>query len=483
MSARAVVAAVLFACAVLSAAHAAAHPGPAASPEFVIGECVTVIDLRDTSTLDLAYNIAVEDAVFDIGEIQLPDSKTHQFFAFAGALVKHATADGYQLFPFDPALEQPLAMPMWLDQDDVTRAEGAAGPVDMTNFTAAQVLADDVLAARPELDAYLLPFADKSARVPITEAQARMGVSWKLGAIAPGVYTVGGYVFSPPYNDWAVRAGVIKVVDGQTAVPAMAIEPIDAFVYAGQGRKITGCVDAPADSTLRAWVRSEDQPGAQWEAWLEPQPLGGLQQDGRLELCLPNPAPGRAGLLRVRVQVTAPDGQSSVAYSPDTMLAVATAAACVESAKTCCPAKAQEPDEPGASGDAGSAAAGHGGSAAEPAPSGAAGSGSVASAGTGAVAGGGGASAGTGGDPGPTGGTAVEGSSDGDGGDDGGGGCAVRAPSPRAASTAPAAWLLALIALGGITVRGRSRVRPAGTPTDRSSSSRPGTRSDRRCSR
>jgi hypothetical protein len=478
MSARAVVA-VLVLWAGFAPALAAAHPGPAAPPEFVLGECVTVIDRSDTAALELAYNISIEDAVFDIGEIQLPDSKSHQFFAFAGALVKRASSDGYHLFPFDAALDQPLAMPMWLDQDDVTRAEGAAGPIDMTNFTAAQVLADDVLAARPELDAYLLPFGDKSARVPITEEQALMGVSWQLGAVPPGVYTVGGYVFSPPYNDWAVRAGVIKVVDGETAVPAAAIEPIDAFVYAGQGRKITGCVDAPAGSTLRAWVRSEDQPGAAWEPWLEEQPLDALAQDGqagRFELCLHNPEPGRAGLLRVRVVVTAPDGQSSAAYSPDTVLAVATAAACVESAKTCCPEKQPATNEPGMS-DAGSAAGGQGGSAAGPAPSGAGGSGGLPGAGAGATAPGDG--------PEPAGGTAVGGSSAGGasagqhaaGGDEDSGGCTVRPRSALGTSAWPPAWLV-IAALAALTVRGRSRARRTGTPRDRSSSSLRGTRSD-----
>jgi len=462
----------------LLGARAAAHPGPAAPPEFVIGECVTVVDTRDTSTLALAYNIPFEDEVFDVGEIQLPDSKSHQFFAFAGALVKVGASNAYQLFPFDAAVDQPLAMPLWLDQNDIERAAAAAGPVDMTGFTSAQVLADDVLAARPELSAYLLPFGDKGARVPITEEQARMGASWDLRAVPPGVYTVGGYVFSPPYNDWAVRAGVIKVVDGQTAVPAVAIEPLDAFVYAGQGRRITGCVDAPAGSTLRAWVRPEDQPGAAWEPWLEPQPLAELGPPGRFELCWLNPAEGRANLLRVRVEVTAPDGQRSAAYSSDTLLAVATAAACAANDKTCCPAKQPATDEPGANGDAGVSAgaggaagqAGQGGSAAGAGAGGDPGLDPRPSAGAAA----GPPARGDDGEPEPPAGTAVGGSSDGEGG---GGGCSL-----RAAPALSPAWF-ALVWLGLLRARGRSRVRRVETPTDRGSSSPPGTRSGRRCSR
>lgn len=316
----------------LPAERAFAHPGPGAPPLFVPGDCVTVVDTRETDALTLDYNVDYDDTTFGVGEIHLPDSKTHQFFAFSGAVVG-TPASGYQLFPFDPAIEQPIAMPLWLDQDDVDRAAGAAGPVDMTNFTADQVMASSVLAERSDVTPYLFPLGGKETRVPITEDQARMGVRWSLKGIAAGLYSLGGYVFSPPFNDWAMRSGVVKVIDGESDVPAAALESIDAFLYAGQGRRVHGCVSTAPGSTLQAWVRSEDQPGSPWEPWLEPQPITG----DSIDLCLLNPVPGRAGLLRVRIEVTAPDGEHSVAYSPDTVLAVATSAGCTESAKTCCP--------------------------------------------------------------------------------------------------------------------------------------------------
>ena len=313
-------------------ARAAAHPGPGAPPEFVLGDCITSVDAQQSDAIAFDYNVGYDDVTFGLGEIQLPDSKTHQFFALSGAVVRDTVRGGYQLFPFDADVEQGLPLPLWLDRDDVERAAAAAGPIDMTNFTAAQVAELDVLAARPELAPYLHPLGDKTTRVPISEEQARMGVRWDLSSVPAGVYTLAGYVFSPPFNDWAPRPGLIAVVQGATAVPAAVIEPIDAFVYAGQGRRVRGCVAAPAGSSLRAWVRAEDQPDTSWEPWLDDVAITG----DRFELCWPNLAPGRAGLLRVRVEVTAPDGQRSAAYSPDTLLAVATPAACTESANACC---------------------------------------------------------------------------------------------------------------------------------------------------
>ena len=336
----------LFALATLAPTRAAAHPAPATPPTFAPGECITVVDTREKQALQLGYDVAVDDNIFAEGEIQLPDAKTHQFFSFAGLVAKNPSAEGYQLFPFDAAIDQPLALPLWLDQSDVNRAAAAVRPVDMTDFTASQVPPGDVLATRSDLASHVHAITGNTQRVPITKRQAEKGVHWDLRALVPGLYGVVGYVFSPPYNDWAARAGVIKVIDGKTAVPAAVIEPIDKTVFAGQGRRVRGCVDAPTGSTLSAWVRAEDQPDARWEAWLEQKPLEAIGKDGSFELCFLNPAPGRSGVLRLRVEVTAPDGQRSAAYSPDTLLAVSTPAACAASEDTCCAEQREREGEP-----------------------------------------------------------------------------------------------------------------------------------------
>jgi hypothetical protein len=334
----------LFAFAALAPTRAAAHPAPATPPTFAPGACITVVDTREQQALQLAYDVAVDDDIFAEGEIQLPDAKTHQFFSFAGLVAKNPSADGYQLFPFDAAIDQPLALPLWLDQSDVNRAAAAVRPVDMLDFTASQVQPGDVLALRSDLASHVRAITSSTERVPITKRQAEKGVHWDLRALLPGLYSVVGYVFSPAYNDWAARAGIIKVVDGKSAVPAAVIEPIDKTVFAGQGRRVRGCVDAPVGSTLSAWVRAEDQPNAAWEAWLAQKPLAEIGKDGSFELCFSNQAPGRSGVLRVRIEVTAPDGQRSAAYSSDTLLAVPTPAACTASEDTCCAESASVAD-------------------------------------------------------------------------------------------------------------------------------------------
>src|SRR5262245_31537594 len=99
----------------LRAVPAAAHPGPGAPPVFVTTDCIDVVDKRETAELVLEYHVDFDDTTFGMGEIHLPDSKTHRFFAFTGSVVKTAGGSGYQLYAFDPKVEQALEMPLWLD--------------------------------------------------------------------------------------------------------------------------------------------------------------------------------------------------------------------------------------------------------------------------------------------------------------------------------------------------------------------------------
>src|SRR5688572_22668016 len=40
--------------------RAAAHPGPGWPPEFAVGDCITVVDQRDTPTLEFAYTVMAD---------------------------------------------------------------------------------------------------------------------------------------------------------------------------------------------------------------------------------------------------------------------------------------------------------------------------------------------------------------------------------------------------------------------------------------
>ena len=79
----------------LCAVPARAHPGPGAPPVWVASGCIDVVDKRETPELVLQYHVDFDDTTFDVGEIHLPDSKTHRFFAVTGSVVK--TAGGTEM--------------------------------------------------------------------------------------------------------------------------------------------------------------------------------------------------------------------------------------------------------------------------------------------------------------------------------------------------------------------------------------------------
>ena len=349
--------------------RARAHPEAAESPEWQEADCIEVVDLESTDELLLPYGVPFDDTEYEVGDIVLDDAKTHQFFAFRGALAPYLL--GSQLFPFDRPIDETLIVPEWLDDDDVARAADASDEKDSTFFTKDQVGPQEKLQARDDLQPYWLTITEKSARVPIVAAQAAMGLRWNLSGVLPGVYQVAGYVYSPPYNAWAPRSGVIVLVAGaQTPPPAVTVDPIDGFLFAGQGRRVRGCAKAGAGARIETYYRNEDTGGGSWQRFAADVPI----EDGRFELCWTSPDPDLSGVVRVRVDVVAEDGKRAYGYSPDTMVVVGTGAACTESTSTCC-AKAM-PEPPAMLGHAGAMAvpAGSGGAPAPPAAAGTGGS-------------------------------------------------------------------------------------------------------------
>jgi len=314
--------------AVWPALTARAHPSPAAVPEFGPPDCITVLDKQKSQVFAVQYFLGSDDTAPEPDHIMLADSKTHQFYAFRGQLA--ANDPDYALYPFDPALTVPLVLPTWINQDDLLRSEKANSPMIAPDFTAAAI-GGDTLQQRPDLRGQWL--AATSQRVPITVAQSRLGAIWDLRAVQPGIYQVAAYIFSPPYNGWEPRPGIVKVTDGMRDVPAITLEPVDASLFAGQGRKLTGCVNAPSGSQLRAWSRPADDPSAPWQLWAT-EPLA----DGarRFDLCYRNPRPGRSGILQLRVSAVSPSGDETAAYALDQLTLVAQEAACTESSKLCC---------------------------------------------------------------------------------------------------------------------------------------------------
>lgn len=292
--------------------------------------CISVIDKTQQSSLDVTYTLAMDDTTFGAFDIPMPDAKTHQFFAFAGAMFSDATA--YQLAPFDPAVSDPIELPLWINTNDVMRAAVASTDVSGAMFSAADIPQDEMLAKNAALSGRFMRITADDARVPITLAQAKTAVHWDLTDVMPGAYTFAAYIFSPPYNGWAPRPGLVKVKDAQHDVPAAVIDPINDFVFSYQGRKLSACVDAPSGTQLAVAVRFEEHPEL---GYIDALPARETST-GPVALCLRNPMPELSGSLRVRFTLTAPDGTGTAQYSPDHITALSGQGDCVESDTVCC---------------------------------------------------------------------------------------------------------------------------------------------------
>jgi hypothetical protein len=284
------------------------------------------------TSMVIPYVVDADDVLPEEGHIGLVDSKTHQFFAFRGAVVSQLPR--YELQPHDPATTAPLVLPTWIDRDDLERAEAANLPTIAPDFHAADV-GDDLLHSRSDLAPLWLAIGPGEARVPITMDQAMLGVRWDVSAVPPGLYQIAGFTFSPPYNAWEPRPGWIKIIDDTPALPAVTVDAVDASLFDGQGRRISGCVNAPEGSTLRASFSLEGAADPSWQPFAERVPIAG----GSYELCLRSPRPGLAGMARVRVAITDPDGSETVAYAPDRLVMIGTPAPCTPSLSVCCEAQ------------------------------------------------------------------------------------------------------------------------------------------------
>jgi hypothetical protein len=295
-------------------------------------DCVQVVDKQMTEALHVSYTVGADDTALMQGDIAVPDAKTHQFFAFRGALL--ARDFGQELFPFTPPGAPSVVLPSWITNADVKRAARATNTLDGTAFSEADIPDGAVLDAEPLLSGSYLRVTADDARVPITLTQSLAGVDWTLADVEPGLYSFAGYVFSPPSNRWAPRAQLIEVVDGSAAGPVANIERIEGGLFPYQGRKVSGCVATPGGSQLQGWFTVVDRPDSGWIEWLPSAAVA----SGPLSLCFRDPRPELTGSVRLRFDLTAPDGTTRSFYSPDTVAALPGSGACVEGEDVCCPA-------------------------------------------------------------------------------------------------------------------------------------------------
>jgi hypothetical protein len=260
----------------------------------------------------------------------------------------------YQVYPFDDPSLGPIDLPNWITLSDVERAAKASFDITGAMFSDSDVPMDSVLASNAALKGRWQRITADSARLPIRVTQSFRPVHWNLTDVAPGLYSVAGYVFSPPYNDWAISPGVIKVIEATHNAPAGDIAPIMESVFSYQGRRVRACLDVPEGTQLSAHYRVEEQPELGWLPWLDSRPV----ESGMLELCFHTGQAGLAGSLRVRIDLTTPEGTVTSLHSHDTMTWLQGHGTCSESDTECCsfepgPATA---DAPGAAASAGDAA-------------------------------------------------------------------------------------------------------------------------------
>jgi hypothetical protein len=170
--------------------------------------------------------------------------------------------------------------------------------------------------------------------------------------VPAGVYTVTGYVFSPPYNAWAARPGVVKIIDAEHNPAAGAIKPVNEVVFAYQGRRVQGCVDVPSETRLDAYYFLEEKPDMGWIPWIQDQGV----QTGDLEQCFHIDRSDVAGSIRLRWDLRPPNGPVTTLRSKDTFTWLQGSGECVESASHCCAFPGNKPalDAGSAASDAGS---------------------------------------------------------------------------------------------------------------------------------
>jgi hypothetical protein len=331
--------------------RASAHPAAAVSPTFLDAPCVIVADKREQDYLDIEYTVLVDDTVIESGDIPVTDAKTHQFFAVSGTIYQEGVDDIF--IAFDEPDTKGVLFPLWITHSDVQRSAAAVEMATGVTQEQTDLPPNRVLESRTDLDKRWLRITQDDARRPITASAARLPVRWQLADVAPGAYTVSGYVFSPPYNAWAARAGVVKVIDADHNPAAGAMMPVNEVVFAYQGRRVKGCVDVPEGTTLDAYYFMEERPEMGWVPWIE----GRRVESGELDQCFHMDRTDIAGSIRLRWDLHAPgDGPVTSVRSKDTFTWLQGSGECKESESHCC--DFPMPDAPPRAGSGGAGGAG-----------------------------------------------------------------------------------------------------------------------------
>lgn len=257
--------------------------------------CMTVVDRSADTVLHLPYAVSTDDV--DLTPDEVEDSRTHQFFAFCRAR--------------DPQ----TFLPRWITQSDIDRAAAVGAAPDMID-------PEDVFETSTEWEGCWYRINADDARVPITMAQAAMGMDWDTAAVPAGTYVVEGYTWEPALNIWSMRPGVVKVVDDPdlaSSGPALAIENTEEVLNKNEPVSIHGCLSAMEGSTITAyWGRAE--PEVSWVPFIEGEPVTG--ESFAVEFLPPEDLAGESAM--IRVDVTDPMDRSYTHYMRELVIVLGT---------------------------------------------------------------------------------------------------------------------------------------------------------------
>lgn len=254
----------------------------------VYGEVPCVASVERGQVLHIEYSVPADDTELTFDE--LPDSRGHQFFAFAE-----------QRFDFQ--------LPLWINQSDYDRAEANG---DIVDFADRPILEKD--ASWPA--GTWVRITPDDPRLPITTAQAAMGVDWDTTDTPPGTWLVAAYTWEPEQNLWSHRFGAVRIVDPadpDATGPTVFMSRVgSALADVGEPYAVPGCIEAPAGSTITAsWGSIVGTAEPEWIPFVEDAPV----QTGALALDFVPPAEA-VGSIKIRMEITDPAGRSYVAYTP-----------------------------------------------------------------------------------------------------------------------------------------------------------------------
>lgn len=279
-------------------AQAANGNKPRVAVVWSAADCATIVDQSTAPVVHFDYTIASEEDPADRTADEVDDSRTHQFFAFAK-----------QDFAGDP--------PRWIAHADIIRASMVDPEVVEAEIDPEEILEDTTRFGAADW----VRITPDDARVPISFAQAAMGVDWDTTSVAPGTYEIWGYTWEPVLNLWNRRGGFVKVIASAAAAdgagPSIALLADEAQITAGAPYTPPGCADVGPDATVTLqWGESVGTVEPSWQTAIEDEAI----DSGALGLAFVPPDEAGGKSIRLRAIVTDGDGRTYTAYAPGVLV-------------------------------------------------------------------------------------------------------------------------------------------------------------------